>query len=528
MSTDAADATPSPAAPAGPTERLSWVRVGILVLVVVAVGLGTFAGVQRAVADARPRARSWNVPYVDVTLSPTYQFQDPDANPARDVALAFVVADPDSACDPSWGGYYSLDQAADQLELDRRIAQLRSAGGDAMISFGGQANTELAVACTDEAKLEAAYRSVVERYDATTIDLDIEGDAVSDVASVKRRTEALAAVQRERKAEGERLDVWLTLPVSPDGLSSDALSVVRTTMQGGLELLGVNVMTMDYGSDSDPTTDMLDASREAVDATAAQLQDLYRRLDVTMDETERWAHIGATPMIGQNDVDGEVFTLSDAKAFAAFARDRGLGRVSTWSLNRDRSCGTTFPDVAVHSNTCSGVQQTPLAFSKTFSSLPGRSPTSRKADSVTVPDQSPRTEDPTNSPYPVWRPTAQYPQGYKVVWKGDVYQAKWFNSGADPATQTSRDWETPWALVGPVGPHDVAPTLPTVPPGSVAVWDPTTLYDKGAEVSFDGLPYRARWTTKGDAPSTQFPVGADEAWEPMFTVPGEPAAQTGQ
>ncbi|MHB1139626.1 MAG: chitinase, partial [Microthrixaceae bacterium] len=308
--TAGAEATPMPTDPEGPTERLSWVRLGILVLVLAAIGVVGFGSVQRAVANERPRAKSWNVPYVDVTLTPTYQFQDPAENPARDVALGFVVADPDEPCTPSWGGYYGLDAAGDELELDRRIDQLRSAGGDAMISFGGQANRELALACTDPEALESAYREVIERYDATTIDLDIEGPAVDDTASLERRARALAAVQQEFRADGRELDVWLTLPVAPSGLTEAGLAVVETTLQGGVDLLGVNVMTMNYASESEPTEDMLRASQDAVDATAAQMRRLYRRLDVTLNETERWARIGATPMIGQNDIDGEVFSTA--------------------------------------------------------------------------------------------------------------------------------------------------------------------------------------------------------------------------
>jgi chitinase len=514
-------ATPAPVAPEGPTERLSWVRLGILVFLVLAVAGVAVVGVQRAVADGRPRASSWFLPYVDVSLTPTYQFQDPLENPAPDVALGFVVADPDSPCEPSWGGYYSLDEAGDQLELDRRIAQLRAEGGDVTVSFGGRDNEELAVACTDVEALTDAYRTVIERYDATTIDLDIEGDAIADRDSVARRVRALATVQAELEADERPLDVWLTLPVTPDGLAEDALDLVRTTLDSDLAILGVNVMTMDYG---DGTTDVLAASEDAVDGTYAQMKRLYDELGIDKDVTQRWASIGATPMIGQNDVDAEVFGLDDARAFAEFARDRGLGRVSTWSLNRDRDCGATFRDVAVHSNTCSGVEQEPLEFTKLFSELPGRSPTAPERESVTVPDPSPRAVDPENSPFPVWRPTAQYPQGYKVVWKGDVYQAKWFNQGIDPSTRPTAEWETPWALIGPVRPGDVAPTLTTVPPGTLPVWDPNVLYEKGTQVAFDGLPYIARWSTKGDAPSTQFPVGTDEPWQPMFRMPGEPTS----
>src|SRR6185369_756840 len=131
--------------------RLSWVRLGFLILLVGALGAGGAAAVLHHRNTAGPTAKSWAVPYVDVTLTPTFEFQDPDANPANDVALAFVVADPKDSCSPSWGGAYTPDEAASSLELDRRISQLRAAGGDVMLSVGGLTNTELAVACTDQA-----------------------------------------------------------------------------------------------------------------------------------------------------------------------------------------------------------------------------------------------------------------------------------------------------------------------------------------------------------------------------------------
>jgi chitinase len=64
-------------------------------------------------------------PYVDVTLTPTYAFQDPAANPFSGVYLGFVVADPSSPCTPSWGGSYTLDAAESTLNLDERISQVR-------------------------------------------------------------------------------------------------------------------------------------------------------------------------------------------------------------------------------------------------------------------------------------------------------------------------------------------------------------------------------------------------------------------
>src|SRR5690606_38700545 len=103
----------------------------------------------------------------------------------------------------------------------------------------------------------------------------------------------------------------------------------------GLDILGVNAMTMNFGDASRPTTDMLAASKSALEATATQVGDAYRAKGTQLTDAERWARVGTTPMIGQNDVDGEVFTLDDAEGLTSFARSRGVARVSMWSLNRD-------------------------------------------------------------------------------------------------------------------------------------------------------------------------------------------------
>jgi len=504
--------------------RLSWTRLFLLVVVVsVAVG-GVFVSVTEAADRTGTTTASWSVPYVDVTLTPTFQFQDPEANPARTVALAFVVADPKDGCAPSWGGYYSLEQAGSDLDLDRRIAQLRSAGGDVMVSLGGQINDELAVTCTDPDDLTEAYREIVERYDLSAIDLDIEGTAVADQAAAQRRAEALATVQRERGADGDPLEVWLTLPVAPTGLTGEAVDLVRTTLAGDVELTGVNVMTMDYGGAKAASQSMRAATEQALRSTATQVADLYEEQGTKLSDAETWARVGATPMIGQNDVDDEVFTLADAEALAAFARDNGLGRVSLWSLNRDTACSASFADVAVHSDTCSGVDQDPLAFVDAFADLGGDGPAARVSDVVRDPAaRTPVVDDPATSPYPIWRAEGQYPAGYKVVWHGSVYQAQWYAEGLDPSVPATAGTPSPWALLGAVTTSEAAPEpVPTVT-DVTEVWNPEALYQRGDRVLLDGLPYEARWASHGEAPGTLFPIRSDQAWAPLFTIPGEPA-----
>jgi chitinase len=509
--------------PEVPAERLSWLRLGLLILALAGLGTGGTFAVMHFRDAAGPTAKSWAVPYVDVTLTPTFEFQDPEVNPANDVALAFVVADPQDACSPSWGGAYSPDEAAASLELDRRISQLRSSGGNIMLSVGGMSNTELAVACTDQPRLTDAYRQLVKRYDVGTLDLDIEGTAVADQASLARRAVALSALQAERAAAGMPLAVWLTLPVTPEGLTADGLGAVRATLEGGVSLRGVNVMTMDYGSAQGTSPDMLELSIRALEATHQQLSDLYLRLGVQLTSPQVWSRIGATPMIGQNDVDAERFTLENARGLATYAVDKGLGRVSMWSVNRDAGCRGTFTNVVVHSNTCSGVPQEALAFSSVFAGLPGSAVGTSGRESVAISDQEPIVDDPKTSPYPVWRLSAQYVGSYKVVWHGVVYEAKWASQGVDPSSVGDGTNPTPWSVIGPVSSAETAPKPKPTVTGVSEQWNPATVYARGDRVLAGELPYQARWSTKGDAPSTEYPIGPDDPWAPLFTVPGEPA-----
>lgn len=502
-----------------PQERLSFARLGILVLVAGLVGGAGYVAVRDAATSPPVLEKSWSVPYVDVTLTPSYAFQDPRTNPARHIALAFVVADPNETCTPSWGGAYTLAAASRDLELDRRITQLRASGGDVMVSFGGQANNELAVTCTNQNQLADAYRSVVERYDVAAIDLDIEGEALADVASINRRSQAIAAVQQSRLDDGDKLAVWLTLPVATTGLTPDGVAAVRSALDAGIELTGVNVMTMNYNDPTATKGGMLRATTAALEATARQIADIYGEFGMSLDESERWGKLGATPMIGQNDIDGEVFTIEDARGLAAYAVKRGLARVSIWSINRDQPCGASFANVAVLSNTCSGAEQAPLEFAAVFTALPGRAPVLATATTTTKPVAA---DDPKTSPYPIWRPNAQYPEGYKVVRRGVVHQAKWYNTGVDPATPVRNPWDTPWSLLGPVIPADQPLTPTSVAPGTHPDWALDVLFSTGDRVLFKGLPYEARWNNRNDVPSTLFPVGPDSAWKPLFIVPGEP------
>ncbi len=282
-------------------------------------------------------------PYVDATAYPTVRLARiaPDSGVLR-YTLGFVVAASASECRATWGTYYDLETGPSAWEggaeytLYEELAGLRALGGDVMVSFGGAANTSLAVACPDADALAAEYARVIEALDLTRVDFDIEGAALQDPASIDRRSVAVAALQVQAAAAGRPLHVWYTLPVLPTGLTADGVAVLESAAVHGVELAGVNVMTMDYGAGAapEPAGKMGEYGIDAIRAVHVQLGQVWPALDAV----ERWSMVGTTPMIGQNDVAGEFFDLEDAEQTLTFAQTNGVGMIGWWSVNRDHPC----------------------------------------------------------------------------------------------------------------------------------------------------------------------------------------------
>jgi chitinase len=510
-----------------PSPQLSPFRVTILLIVLAGIAFGAWKLVVNSAttADAKSTAVPVYAPYVDVTLTPTYQFQLPADDPVSSAYLGFIVSDPSSPCTPSWGGFYTLAQADQTLELGARIAQLRKQGGTAMISFGGQANSELALRCTSTTQLKQAYMAPIQRYGVNTIDFDIEDAALANAAANTRRAAAVASIQKQMAKQHKTLHVWMTLPVSNQGLTTQGIAAVRSMLAAHVNLAGVNVLAMDFGSGEGASKNMFKTVRSSLYATHAQVQSLWRAAGLKSTSGFAWEHLGVTVMLGVNDITNEHFTVSDAQQLATFANGEGIPRVSAWSLNRDSECGAAFPTVGVVSNTCSGVLQSPLQFTKILSRLRGTKIARAQETNATSPSlgASTKIDNPATSPDPVWQSSEAYVAGYKVVWQGDIYQANWWSQGTAPgATATNSATAGPWLLIGPVPAGSTAFKPQLLASATQPAWSPTTVYHQGQDVSFDGLPYQARYYTKGDQPLDELPGNPSSPWTPLFTAPGEP------
>ncbi|MFF8592394.1 cellulose binding domain-containing protein [Streptomyces sp. NPDC015220] len=304
------------------------------------------AGTTSSSGDPRPSGGLYTAPYVDMGAWPTPSMPAmSSASGVRNYTMAFITA---SGCKAMWFNAYDPRSgwAKDQIDA------IRAGGGDVKVSFGGATGIELAQACGSVDALFTEYDAVVTAYDLKYADFDIEGSATADPASVGRRSQALARLQQAHPG----LRVSLTLPVLPEGLTTDGLNVVRSARDAGVDLDVVNVMAMDYYR----TVDYGDAAVQAAQSTFAQLKSLYPgRTDAQL-----WAMVGVTPMLGQND-DGHVYDQADARQLVAFAQGKHLGELSFWEATRDRNACTG----ALYS--CTNVPQSPYEFAKVFAPYTG-------------------------------------------------------------------------------------------------------------------------------------------------------------
>ncbi|MEU2630409.1 carbohydrate binding domain-containing protein, partial [Kitasatospora sp. NPDC007106] len=286
-------------------------------------------------------------PYVDMGAWPTPSLTAmASAGNLKSFTLAFVTS---VGCKASWFNAYDPRTGWGKDQIDA----IRAAGGDVKVSFGGASGTELAQACSTVDSLFAEYDAVVKAYGLTYVDFDIEGAAVPDTAANARRGAALAKLQQAHPG----LKVSFTLPVLPEGLTAEGVSVVRAARDAGVAVDLVNVMAMDYNR---PATDYGTDAVQAAQSTRDQLAGLYP----AKTDAQLWAMTGVTPMLGENDDHG-IYNQDDARQLVAFAQQHHLGMLSFWETGRDANACTG----ALYK--CTNISQSPYEFSKIFAQYRG-------------------------------------------------------------------------------------------------------------------------------------------------------------
>jgi hypothetical protein len=278
---------------------------------------------------------------------------------ARYVSLAFLETATSGSCTAYWNGDTSDPIAYSSFGSD--IAAIQAAGGNVIPSFGGYTadttNTDIADSCTSVPAIAQVYESLITTYHVTRIDLDVEGNSVTDTAGINRRNEAIALVEAWAAAHHQRIQFSYTLPTNPTGLTASGLSVLQNAVADGARIATVNLLTFDYyiGTEQNMVADTESAAASVV----AQLQTLYP----TASPRQLWHMIGVTEMPGIDDFGpDETFSQADAVTILHWAEQQGIGFLSFWALQRDNGgCPGTKG-----AGTCSGLTQPDWYFSHVF------------------------------------------------------------------------------------------------------------------------------------------------------------------
>jgi Glycosyl hydrolases family 18 len=311
------------------------------------------------------------------------------------------------------------------------IAALQAEGGDVSISFGGYTNDTngdtLGATCSSASSMAAQVENVVTTMGVTHLDFDIESNEQSNQTDLDTTAQALAQVRSWGNANGKSLFISYTVPALPSGLTSQGLGVIQAAASNGFKPDVVNIMAMDYGTSG---TEMGQAADQAIDATAGQVATTFN-----VSTSAAYAMLGVTPMIGQNDSSGEVFTLADASTVESYAAQQNLAWTSFWSEGRDNG-GCAGAGYA--SSTCSGLSQNTGAFTQIFQAFSGGASSGGGGGS---PSPTPTTASPSPTPTqgggggscePAWSNSTAYSAGAQVSYNGANWTANQWNYNEVP------------------------------------------------------------------------------------------------
>jgi hypothetical protein len=335
---------------------MSWKRR--LTVIGALVTLAALAGPIAEAHGGRGNPQRVFAPYFE-TYQPDNPAQLAAESGARDQVFAFLQTDAPGSCTVYWDGNASTPVTRSIYGHD--IERIRDMGGDVWPSFGGYAadtsDTELADSCTSVSAIAAEYERVIETYDFTRLDMDIEGSSLGNQSGIDRRNQAIALVERWAVARHRPLQIVYTLPVAQSGPLGPEDNVLQSAVNNGARVDIVNALTFDYFSGT--PQDMVSDTMTAAQGLVSELHALHPRVPTP----RLWGMVGVTEMVGIDDFGpDETLSLDGARRVEGWAQDHHIALLSFWALQRDNGgCPGTKG-----AGTCSGIAQSTWAFSQIF------------------------------------------------------------------------------------------------------------------------------------------------------------------
>jgi chitinase len=326
--------------------------------------------------------------------------------------MAFILAN-GSSCSPSWDG---TDPVSSDTQVTSVINEVRSDGGDVIVSAGGYNGTKLGQVCSSAAATAAAYQQVITTYGLHAFDFDLEEPEIENSTAIAYELGAAQILQ----SEDPGLFISITMPSTTTGANYFGQLLLNEAKSLGFTPNDYTIMPFDGGFNGGSSQ-------------VTALQDFHSQLVSTFgwSSAQAYAHEGFSGMNGRTD-SAEYFYQSDFQTVLNFAESNGLGRFSFWSVNRDRECNPPDNNGSLSSE-CSSVTQNPWDFTAYTVAF-------AKSTSVTTsptPTPTPTTSSPTPTPTTssgsggcsaaAWVSNQTYVSGDMVSYGGDTWTADQWN-----------------------------------------------------------------------------------------------------
>jgi chitinase len=332
--------------------------------------------------------------------------------------MAFILAD--GGCVPAWNG---TDPVSGDTQVSAVINEVRSDGGDVIVSAGGYNGTKLGQVCGTAAATAAAYQQVVNAYGLHALDFDLEEPEIESSAAIANELGAAQILQRNNPG----LFISVTIPSTATGAN-----------YFGQQLLG-EAKTLGFTPD-DYTIMPFDGGFNGGSSQVTALQDFNAQLVSTFgwSSSQAYAHEGFSGMNGRTDA-AEYFYQSDFQAVLSFAQSVGLGRYTFWSVNRDRQCNPPSNNGNLSSE-CSSVTQNSWDFTAYTVAFAKSAPVTQPSPTPTPTPTTSPTTSPTPTPTPTtgscmaaaWSSNKAYVSGDVVSYGGSKWTANQWNYNEVP------------------------------------------------------------------------------------------------
>ncbi|WP_317617749.1 chitinase [Streptomyces sp. SDr-06] len=262
--------------------------------------------------------------------------------------LAFILSD--GGCNPKWDGSRALTGGSDESAIN----SIRGAGGNVVVSVGGWSGNKLGEKCSSASALAGAYQKVINAYHLKALDIDIEATEFSNATVRQRVVSALKIV----KTSNPGIVTYVTMGTTPSGPDTNGRDLIKKGAAAGLANDGWTIMPFDFGSHSGS---MGSATVSALEGLKSAVKSAYGYSD-----DAAYRHIGVSSMNGKTDESDETVTTGDFQSILGYARQHHIARFTFWAVNRDRQCSSGGAG-----DSCSGVSQSPYAFTKIVSQYAG-------------------------------------------------------------------------------------------------------------------------------------------------------------